>query len=244
MRPRQDGRHFPDKAFKCIFLNENVWISIEISLKFVPGGPNNNFPALVQIMAWRRTGDKPLSEQMRVSLPTHICVTRPQWVNSVENTNHDIKWKNTQIDICLSPLMIKYFNSLGLGDAYVRHWTGSSLVHVMACRLFGAKPVFESMMSYSPMDPWEQSPENFFFEIENFPLTKMHFKTSWVKVLTILSRPQYNRVWQIWCILIMISIHIFYMNYLNVPSILYIANWIKKTYSCCSWQIWKSWNAP
>ena len=37
--------------FKCIFLNENVWISIKISFKFVPGGPNNNFPALVQIMA-------------------------------------------------------------------------------------------------------------------------------------------------------------------------------------------------
>ena len=32
-------------------------------------------------MAWRRSGDKPLSELMMVSLTTHICVTRPQWVN-------------------------------------------------------------------------------------------------------------------------------------------------------------------
>ena len=32
-------------------------------------------------MAWRRPGDKPLSEPMMVSLPTHICVTRPQWVD-------------------------------------------------------------------------------------------------------------------------------------------------------------------
>ena len=39
-------------------------------------------PALVQIMAWRRPGDKPLSGPMMVRLPTHICVTRPQWVNS------------------------------------------------------------------------------------------------------------------------------------------------------------------
>ena len=37
-------------------------------------------PALVQIMAWRRPGDRPLSEPMMVSLPTHICVARPQWV--------------------------------------------------------------------------------------------------------------------------------------------------------------------
>ena len=82
-RPRQNGRHFPDDIFKCIFLNENVWISIKISLKFVPKGPVDNFPALVHIMAWRRPGDKPLSEPMIVSLLTHICVTRPQWVNSL-----------------------------------------------------------------------------------------------------------------------------------------------------------------
>ena len=40
----------------------------------------NNIPALVQIMAWRRPGDKPLSEPIMVRLPTHICVARPQWV--------------------------------------------------------------------------------------------------------------------------------------------------------------------
>ena len=34
-------------------------------------------------MAWRRPGDKPLSEPMMVKLLTHICVTRPQWVNSL-----------------------------------------------------------------------------------------------------------------------------------------------------------------
>ena len=82
LRPRQNGRHFPDDIFKCIFLNENAWILIKISLKFVPKGPINKIPTLVQIMAWRRSGDKPLSEPMMVSLLTHICVTRPQWVNT------------------------------------------------------------------------------------------------------------------------------------------------------------------
>ena len=43
--------------------------------------PMNNNPTLVQIMAWGRPGDKPLSEQMKVRLPTHICISRPQWVN-------------------------------------------------------------------------------------------------------------------------------------------------------------------
>ena len=80
LRPRPNRRYFADDIFKRIFLNENVWISIKISLKFVPKGPINNIPALVQIMAWRRSGDKPLSEPMMASSPTHICVTRPQWV--------------------------------------------------------------------------------------------------------------------------------------------------------------------
>ena len=80
LRPRQNGRHFADDIFKCIFLNENVWISIKISLKFVPKGPIYNIPALVQIMAWPRPGDKPLSEPMMVNLLMHICVSRPQWV--------------------------------------------------------------------------------------------------------------------------------------------------------------------
>ena len=81
LRPRQNGCHFPDDILEWIFLNENVWISIEISLKFVPKGQINNIPALVQIMAWCRRGDKPLSEPMMIILMTHICVTRPKWVN-------------------------------------------------------------------------------------------------------------------------------------------------------------------
>ena len=44
LRPRQNGRHFADDTLKCIFLNESVWIPIEILLKFVPKGPIDNIP--------------------------------------------------------------------------------------------------------------------------------------------------------------------------------------------------------
>ena len=54
LRLRQHGHHFPDNIFKRIFLNENIWIAINISLSFVPKGPMDNIPALVQIMAWRQ----------------------------------------------------------------------------------------------------------------------------------------------------------------------------------------------
>ena len=69
LRLRQNGCRFTGDTFKCIFLNLNFIISIKISLKFVPKGSINNIPALVQIMAWRRPGDKPLSEPMIVRLP-------------------------------------------------------------------------------------------------------------------------------------------------------------------------------
>ena len=82
LRQRKNGRHFADDIFKCIFLNENVWIPIKISLKFLHKGPINYIPSFVQIMVRRRPGAKPLSEPMMVSLLMHICVTRPQWVNS------------------------------------------------------------------------------------------------------------------------------------------------------------------
>ena len=62
LRPRQNGRHFSDDIFDYIFLDETVC-------------PINNILGLVQIMAWRRPGDKPLFEPMMVILLTHICVT-------------------------------------------------------------------------------------------------------------------------------------------------------------------------
>ena len=82
LMPRHNGRHFADNRFKCIFMNENAWILIKSSLTFVPEGPINNFPTLIQIMACRRSGDKPLSEPMMV--PTYIWVTRPQWVKATQ----------------------------------------------------------------------------------------------------------------------------------------------------------------
>ena len=53
-----------DDIFKCNFLNENDRIMIQISVKFVPRSPIDNKPALVQVMAWHQTGDKPLPEPM------------------------------------------------------------------------------------------------------------------------------------------------------------------------------------
>ena len=112
LRPRQNCHHFPDNIFKCIFLNKNGRISIKISLKFVPKVPINNIAALVQIMAWHRPGDKLLSESMTVSLLTHICITRPQWVNMWQVISHCLNLYHQHI---YSSLGFSQFNLLIFG---------------------------------------------------------------------------------------------------------------------------------
>ena len=52
-----------------------------MSLKLVPKGPIEIIPSLVQIIDWRLPGDTPLPKSMMARLLTHICVTRPQWVD-------------------------------------------------------------------------------------------------------------------------------------------------------------------
>ena len=105
LRPRHYGRHVADDTFKCIFLNENVIHLIKISLKFIPKDAINNIPTLVQIMVWRRPGDKPLPEAMMVSLLTHIWVTRPWWVKGclLVKSNHiwpSDNWTHRQVVHC------------------------------------------------------------------------------------------------------------------------------------------------
>ena len=96
-------------------MNENSWILINISLKFVPRVPINNIPALVQIMAWRRPGNKPLSEPMMLSLLTHKCVTWSQWIHLT--LRNKLQWKfyrNSYIfiheillfHVCPSPIIL------------------------------------------------------------------------------------------------------------------------------------------
>ena len=53
LRPRQNGCQFPDDSFKCICLDEKIYILVNLSLDFVPKGQINNILALIQIVAWR-----------------------------------------------------------------------------------------------------------------------------------------------------------------------------------------------
>ena len=65
-------RHFPDDIFRWNFVTENAWLMFH--WRMLVG---------IQLMIFQHPdmhGAKPLSEPMVVSLLTHICVTRAQWV--------------------------------------------------------------------------------------------------------------------------------------------------------------------
>ena len=129
LRSRQNGRHFADDTFKRIFLNENVLISIKISLKFVPKGPINNIPALVSIMALRRPGDRPLSEPRMVSLPTHICVTRPQWVKTLRLGQNDHDFTGGILKFISCMVFCDWFNC----HCIFLQWSVRQIWHIPHC---------------------------------------------------------------------------------------------------------------
>ena len=119
LRPRQDGRHFADDNFARIFVNENWCNLIKFSLKYVGKGPIDNNRALVQIMAWRRSGDKPLSEPMMVRLPTHICVTRPQWVNEQQGSVVLLDSARVSHSFCFRDIVVIISSTLTVQNADV-----------------------------------------------------------------------------------------------------------------------------
>ena len=80
--PEQNGRHFADAIFKRIFVNENVWISIQCSPKFVPKGSiDNTFINQHWFRQWLVACSAPshYPSQCWPSSPTHICGTRGRW---------------------------------------------------------------------------------------------------------------------------------------------------------------------
>ena len=93
--------------FKCIFFNENVWISIQISLKFVPKGPINNIPHWVRL--WLDAG-RATSHYLNKwwLVYWHICITWPQWVIIWSGT---ILHKNTLLFWIMSFDQLKMFQS-------------------------------------------------------------------------------------------------------------------------------------
>ena len=123
LRPRQNGRHFPDHIYKCIFLNETIWMSIKISLKFVLKGQINSISSLVQIMAWRRPGDKPLSEPMMVN---YRCIYASRGLGELKVNLSPVSVITSFWDTPCDPLY-----SITLHHCENRHFSVSNTINVL-----------------------------------------------------------------------------------------------------------------
>ena len=75
----------------------------------------------------------------------------------------------------------KFCNSSSPSAAYMRQWIRSALLHIMACRLFGAKPLSKPMPGYCRLYPYEQTSTTFVITIQNYSFTKMHLNISSAK---------------------------------------------------------------
>ena len=141
------------RIFQMHFLNENVWISIIISLNYLPTYSINNIVAVVQIMAWCWPDGKPLSRTIMVSLLTQICVTRSQWVNS-----------------------------LGPSDAIWRWRSWSKLVQVMACCLAAPSHYLNQCWLITSKVLWHSSKDMVIRNME-IPISEARWKITFSKSL-------------------------------------------------------------
>ena len=136
-----------DDNFKCIFLNENDRILILISLKFGLRSPIDNKSALVQIMVWHRTGDKPLTELMLT-----------QFTDTYMWHLEDMRSFIYASSFCMCLIKVGIWIRYHLDDIYMsRHWgwvtymcklIGSALFPIMACHLFGTKPLPKPILTH------------------------------------------------------------------------------------------------
>ena len=139
--------------FQMTFSNAFSWMKIYwFLLRFhwslFPKCPTENIPALVQIMAWHWSGDRPLSEPMMVSLLMHICVTLPQWVNTLRQRSNVCYFADDILNCIMfnTKALISIKMSLTIVPwGPVDNMT--ALFQIMAWHWKGNKPIFETMIT-------------------------------------------------------------------------------------------------
>ena len=139
-------------------MNEKLWfcILIQISLKFVTKGSIDNKSVLVQVMAWRRKGDKSLPEPMLAQIADAYMRHCGRFIV--------VWWHQTATD------NLVIFGSGNCFGAY----------------MFSAKLIPDTILSYSKLHPWDKCVENGdFAQVSVGELTKLDSWYSEIKQLTI-----------------------------------------------------------
>ena len=87
-------------------------------------------------------------------------------------------------------------NSSPPSAAYMGWWIGLALVQIMACRLFGAKPLSKPILGHCQLDPMEQTSVKFFIKNTKLFIHKNAYENMVYQMVTILSRRRWvNSLW-------------------------------------------------
>ena len=97
------------------FVELNIYISIQMFLKCVSEGLSDNKPAMVQVMAWQQTGDKPLSEPMMAKFS--------QWCHMASSG-----WSKLTHCELVTP-----YGDIKMGQHWLRQWLGAWWHQTIAC---------------------------------------------------------------------------------------------------------------
>ena len=175
--------NFESVIIKCISMINILCISCKIALWWKAQDLTDDKSTLDQVMAWcRQAASHHLSQCWPRSLSPY-GVTRPQWVKA-----HHLHVSYNQFPGCWWPGVVKpcitwpnndiWINSLWSVDAMWCQCSWPSLVHVMACFLFGAKPLPETMMTLGSLkiNPQESTSLKFCIKYDHFPFDKMCFQ--------------------------------------------------------------------
>ena len=107
------------------YLNQ-CWIPIvvKISPRFVPKGPTNNIPALVKIMAWRRPGDKPLSEPVIGPVTANVSESRIR-IQQFPSLYNKMDLKMSPVKMSVIVYWPRCINNGKLTSGSWFHWNGN-----------------------------------------------------------------------------------------------------------------------
>ena len=126
-----------------------------------------NVTQIVELVEWKSAVFRDLLFAFACFVPTNICIW---WKTQSDLTPCYGQWEKPRLNIKSSLI-----NSVRPSDAYMRLQHRPSLVQIMACRLFGAKPLSEPMLAYCQLHP-RNKPQWHFIKITQFSFKKMHLK--------------------------------------------------------------------
>ena len=158
-------------------------ISYEIALRWMPLEFTDGKWTLVQVMAWCRQATSHYLSQCWTRSMSPNGVNRPQWIRRISFQNEipdfaTVAWPPMRpLQMVLTPP----------SAAYMRQWTGSPLVQLIACGLLGTNLSPETMLPYCQLNLWEKNQWNLHGNSIIFILN-MYLKMSSAKMAAILSR--------------------------------------------------------